>query len=83
MRVLYFSDIHVEVRERGGSAPWTPTLPLGFGPDLSSHVGGVELLVLAGDVGRIQSSRNVSPLAYAEQTAAFLDCRVILPRFVR
>ena len=78
MRVLYFSDIHVEVRERGGSAPWTPTLPLGFGPDLSSHVGGVELLVLAGDIGRIQSRRNVSPLAYAEQAAAFLDCRVVL-----
>jgi predicted phosphodiesterase len=78
MRVLYFSDIHVEVREQGRPAPWTPTLPLGFGPDLSACAGGVELLVLAGDIGRMQSRRNVSPLAYAEQAAAFLGCRVVL-----
>ena len=78
MRVLYFSDIHVEVREQGRPAPWTTTLPLGFGPELSAFAGGVELLVLAGDIGRMQSRRNVSPLAYAEQAAAFLGCRVVL-----
>ena len=78
MRILYFSDVHIEIRERYGSAPWSSTLPLGFGPDLSPHVGAVDLLVLAGDIGRLHSSRNVSPLAYAEQAAAFIGCRVVL-----
>lgn len=78
MRVLYFSDIHIEVRERGGFVPWSGTLPLGLGPDLSPFAGAVDLLVLAGDIGRIHSRRNVSPLAYAEQAGAFLGCRVVL-----
>jgi hypothetical protein len=34
--------------------------------------------VLAGDIGRVHSTRNVSPLTYAEQAAGFLGCRVIL-----
>ena len=38
----------------------------------------VDLLVLAGDIGRVRSTRNVSPLTYAEQAADFLGCRVIL-----
>ncbi|HVC51436.1 MAG TPA: metallophosphoesterase [Stellaceae bacterium] len=78
MRILYFSDVHIEIRERDASPPWSSTLPLGFGPDLSPHVGAVDLLVLAGDIGRVHSSRNVSPLAYAEQAAAFIGCRVVL-----
>ena len=78
MRILYFSDVHVEIRERDGRSPWSSMLPLGFGPDLSPYVGVVDLLVLAGDIGRVHSTRNVSPLAYAGQAAAFLACRVIL-----
>ena len=78
MRILYFSDVHIEIRERDASSAWSSTLPLGFGPDLSPHVGAVDLLVLAGDIGRMRSQRNVSPLAYANQAAAFLGCRVVL-----
>jgi hypothetical protein len=78
MRILYFSDVHLEVRERQAPSSWTGVLPLGFGPDLSAFVGRVDLLVLAGDIGRLRSTRNVSPLSYAQQAAAFLGCRVIL-----
>ena len=34
--------------------------------------------MLAGDIGRVRSTRNVSPLSYAEQAADFLGCRIIL-----
>src|SRR5689334_22944137 len=53
-------------------------LPLGYGPDLSRFAGAADLLVLAGDIGRVRSSRNVSPLSYAEQAAGFLSCPVVL-----
>lgn len=78
MRVLYFSDVHIEIRERDASAPWCGMLPLGYGPDLSTFAEAVDLLVLAGDIGRVHSTRKVSPLTYAEQAAGFLGCRVIL-----
>jgi hypothetical protein len=78
MRVLYFSDVHVEIRESREPRPWTDTLPLGFGPDLAAFAGSADLLVLAGDIGRVRSRRNVTPLAYAKQAAAFLGCRAIL-----
>jgi predicted MPP superfamily phosphohydrolase len=78
MRVLYFSDVHIETRERGASSPWCGTLPLGCGPDLSPFAGAVDLLVLAGDIGRVHSTRNVSPLTYAEQAAGLLGCPVVL-----
>ena len=78
MRVLYFSDVHIEIREREKSAPWCGMLPLGCGPDLSPFAEAVDLLVLAGDIGRVRSTRNVSPLSYAEQAAGFLGCPVIL-----
>jgi hypothetical protein len=78
VRVLYFSDVHIEILERDAPSPWCGTLPLGYGPDLSPFSGAVDLLVLAGDIGRIHSTRNVSPLSYAEQAAGFLGCVVIL-----
>jgi predicted phosphodiesterase len=79
IRVLYFSDAHIEIRQGEESQhPWSETRPLGFGPDLRPFVGTVDLLVLAGDIGRIRSTRNVSPLSYAQQAAAFLGSRVIL-----
>ncbi|MGD9616537.1 MAG: metallophosphoesterase [Alphaproteobacteria bacterium] len=78
MRVLYFSDAHIEIRERDASSPWCATLPLGYGPDLSPFARAVDLLVLAGDIGRVHSTRNVSPLSYAGQAADFLGCRVVL-----
>jgi len=78
VRVLHFSDVHIEIRERDTSSLWCRTLPLGCGPDLSPFTGAVDLLVLAGDIGRVHSTRNVSPLSYAEQAADFLGCPVIL-----
>jgi hypothetical protein len=78
MRLLYFSDVHIEIREREARSAWSEVLPLGFGPDLSPFKGAVDLLLLAGDIGRVSSTRNVSPLSYAEQAAAFLGCQVVL-----
>jgi hypothetical protein len=78
MRIVYFSDVHIEIRESQPAAPWTTTLPLGFGPDLSTFVGAADLLILAGDIGRIHSTRNVSPLSYAREAADFLGCGVVL-----
>jgi hypothetical protein len=78
VRVLYFSDVHIEIRERDASARWCGALPLGYGPDLSPFAGAAYLLVLAGDIGRVRSTRNVSPLSYAEQAAGFLGCPVVL-----
>ena len=78
LRILYFSDAHIEIRQGDEQRPWNETLPLGLGPDLRPFAGQVDLLILAGDIGRIHSTRNVSPLSYAEQAAALLGCRVIL-----
>ena len=78
MRVLYFSDVHIEIREREVYARRREAVPLGYGPDLSPFAGAVDLLVLAGDIGRVHSTRNVSPLSYAGQAAAFLGCPAIL-----
>jgi hypothetical protein len=69
MRIVYFSDVHIETRESQTAAPWSDTLPLGFGPELSTFVGAADLLILAGDIGRVHSTRNVSPLSYAREAA--------------
>src|SRR5215468_9604693 len=78
MRIVYFSDVHIEIRESQPAAPWSDTLPLGFGPELSTFVGAADLLILAGDIGRVHSTRNVSPLSYAREAADFLGCGVVL-----
>ena len=76
MRIVYFSDVHIEIRESQPAAPWSDTLPLGFGPELSTFAGAVDLLILAGDIGRVRSTRNASPLSYAREAADFLGCGV-------
>ena len=43
MRIVYFSDVHIEIRESQPAAPWSDTLPLGFGPELSTFVGAADL----------------------------------------
>jgi predicted MPP superfamily phosphohydrolase len=79
VRVLYFSDVHIEIRQQTPAAsPWTEVEPLAFGPDLTPFRGEADLLILAGDIGRVRSTRNVSPLSYARQAAALLDCPVVL-----
>jgi hypothetical protein len=77
-QVLYFSDIHIEIRERSGRAGWTSRYPLDLGPDLGAYVGRVDLLVLAGDIGRMRSRRDVSTLRYAEQAARLLGCPAVV-----
>ena len=78
MRIVYFSDVHIKIRGSQPAAPWSDTLPLGFGPELSTFVGAADLLILAGDIGRVHSTRNVSPLSYAREAADFLGCGVVL-----
>jgi hypothetical protein len=77
-RVLYFSDIHIEIREQVGRTGWTSWYPLDLGPDLRPHTGRVDLLVLAGDIGRMRSRRDVSTLRYAEQAAQRLGCPALV-----
>ncbi len=77
-KLLYYSDIHIEIREQDPGPGWTDIQPLAIGPDLSSFGGTVDLLILAGDVGRMQSRRDVSTLRYAEQAAAYLGCPAVV-----
>lgn len=76
--ILYFSDIHIEILERERRPGWTDIQPLGLGPDLTDFVGTADLAVLAGDIGRMRSRRNVSTLHYAEQAAAYLGCPTVV-----
>lgn len=78
MKILFFSDIHVEIREKESDQNWTDVSPLGFGPDLRAFRGTADLVVLAGDIGRMHSRRNVSTLRYAEQVAAYLQCPALV-----
>jgi hypothetical protein len=78
VRIVYLSDIHIEIRESHTRFPWTETYPLDLGPDLTEFAGGVDLAVLAGDTGTIRPRNGVSTLGYAEQVAAFLRCAVVL-----
>jgi Calcineurin-like phosphoesterase len=76
--VLYFSDIHIEIREKAGRLGWTDLMPLDLGPDLRPYAGRADLLVLAGDIGRMRSRRDVSTLRYAEQAAQLLGCAAVV-----
>lgn len=76
--ILYFSDIHIEIREQAGRLGWSERLPLDLGPDLRAFAEGAELLVLAGDIGRMHSRRDVSTLRYAAQAAEFLACPAVV-----
>ncbi len=77
-KLLYYSDIHIEIREKKPGPGWTDIQPLALGPDLSSFRRTVDLLILAGDIGRQRSRRDVSTLHYAEQAAAYLGCPVVV-----
>jgi hypothetical protein len=78
VRIIYFSDVHIEIRVDDSRVPWTDIYPLDLGPDLSAFVGAVDLLVLAGDIGTIRPRGDVSTVAYAEQVAAYLRCPVVI-----
>ncbi|HMA89566.1 MAG TPA: metallophosphoesterase [Burkholderiales bacterium] len=77
-RVLYFSDVHVEIRDKSGPGGWTDLMPLDLGPDLRDFAGKADLLVLAGDIGRMRSRRDVSTLRYAGQAAQLLGCPAVV-----
>ena len=62
IRVLYFSDAHIEIRQGDESHAWSETRPLGLGPDLRPFVGTVDLLVLAGDIDPDHEPRQVIDL---------------------
>jgi len=78
VKVLFFSDIHIEIREKESRPGWIDMRPLGLGPELTAFPGGAHLVVLAGDIGRMRSRRNVSTLRYAEQAAAYLGCPAVV-----
>ena len=78
MRILYYSDIHIEIRESTTRVPWCDTYPLDLGPDLSPFVGVADLVVLAGDIGPIRRRRDVSVHLYAMQVSEHLGCPVVL-----
>ena len=75
---LYFSDIHIEIRGKIGRAGWSSHYPPDLGPDLRAYAGRAELLVLAGDIGRMRSRRDVSTLSYAQQAAQWLGCPAVV-----
>lgn len=80
MRVLYYSDIHIEVRgfRTRISPDWVRTYPMALGPDLRSFVGDVDLVILAGDIGEgIPGSRDAA-LEYAGQVHDFVGAPVVL-----
>jgi predicted phosphodiesterase len=78
VKILYFSDVHIEIRADDSRVPWTDIYPLDLGPDLSAFVGAVDLVILAGDIGTIRPRGNVSTVGYAEQVGAYLRCGVIV-----
>lgn len=78
LKIVYFSDIHIEIRDKEAQLGWTSRHPLGLGPDLSDVGTGTDLVVLAGDIGRMASKRDVSTLHYAEQVAEHLQCPVVV-----
>jgi DNA repair exonuclease SbcCD nuclease subunit len=78
MRILYYSDIHIEIRESTSRFPWCDKYPLDLGPDLSTFVGTTDLVVLAGDIGPIRPRREVSAYLYATQVSEHLGCPVVL-----
>lgn len=78
MRVLYFSDIHLEQLDSKTRIPWTDIYPLDLGPCLKSFVGRVDLVVLAGDIAPAYENRGLSAVLYAKQVAQYLDCDVVL-----
>ncbi|MCB1685494.1 MAG: metallophosphoesterase [Pseudomonadales bacterium] len=77
-KIVYFSDIHIEIRKQQDRNGWTSIYPLGLGPDLSAFTADTDLVVLAGDVGRMRSRRDVSTLRYAEQVADYVGSPVVV-----
>lgn len=78
MRILYFSDIHCEIRAFETRIPWTDVYPLDLGPCLTPWVGQADLVILSGDVATARPERGVDTLRYAQQVSEFLGCPVVV-----
>lgn len=82
LRILYYSDLHLEIlaNETLATDEWMEEVdwPLGAGPDLRPYVGLVDLVVLAGDIGRARAGSDADVLRYCRAVASFLGCEVIL-----
>lgn len=77
MRILYYSDIHLESRKHHTRISWTETYPLDLGPSLKQHRGQVDLAVLAGDIGSWKAGEDCYALTYARQVCEYLGCPVV------
>ncbi len=77
MRIIYFSDIHIEFRERQPETGWVDIYPLGLGPDLQAYRGRVDLAILAGDIGTIRAGSFGTAQDYAQQVSEYLECPVV------
>jgi calcineurin-like phosphoesterase family protein len=78
MKILFYSDVHIELRTGQTRLPWTPLYPLDLGPRLEPYVGRVGLTVLAGDIGTLRPCDGVTVLDYARQAAEYLGSPVVL-----
>jgi DNA repair exonuclease SbcCD nuclease subunit len=82
VRILYFSDVHCEIREGYTrlDTGWTKLYPLALGPDLTDfvHSEPVDACILAGDIAHTRETRGVSTLLYAQQVHTMLACPVIV-----
>lgn len=82
MRILYFSDIHIDLLTSKTRIPWCDIYPLDLGPCLTEYVGHVDLVILAGDIAqaavREHQPYEVATATYAQQVAAYLGRPVIV-----
>lgn len=84
MKILYFSDIHLEflmhetLLVARGSWTHIAPFPLGLGPDLRPFKGNVDVVVLAGDIGRfVDGISTGGPTDYVARLADYMEVPVI------
>ena len=66
MRILYFSDAHLEILESQTRFSWTDAYPLDLGPEPGELVGTADLCILAGDIATARDRRGVDAVGYSE-----------------
>jgi hypothetical protein len=77
MRVLFFSDCHIELRAASTRTSWCDIYPLDLGPCLTPYAGKVDLAILAGDIGTFRPRDGVTVYQYLEQAAQYLQCPIV------
>jgi predicted MPP superfamily phosphohydrolase len=77
MRVLFFSDCHIELRTASTRTPWCDIYPLDLGPCLIPFAGKVDLAILPGDIGTFRPRDGVTVYQYLEQAARYLQCPIV------